>query len=53
LALHTLPFRRGVNRFTYRSSSRLFRTPSINPKQSASSTDRGHVMLGLLVPFRS
>src|SRR4030095_4861873 len=29
----------------------LLRTPSIQPKHSASSTDSGHVMLGLPLPF--
>jgi hypothetical protein len=35
----------------YRSASMLLRTPSIHPKQSASATDPGHVMLALPEPF--
>ena len=50
-ALQTLPFRRGVKRIMYRSSSMPLRIPSIQPKQSASSTDSGHVMLALPEPF--
>jgi hypothetical protein len=50
-ALHTLRARRGVNRIVYRSVSMLLRTPSIQPKQSASSTDSRQVMLGLPDPF--
>ena len=46
-ALQMLRARRGVNRIMYASASMLLRSPSIQPKQSASSTDSGHVMLGL------
>jgi hypothetical protein len=40
-----------VNRMTYRSASSDLRTPSIQPNESASSTDSGHVMLGRPEPF--
>ena len=50
-ALQMLPARRGVKRIVYRSSSMRLRTPSIHPKQSASSTDSGHVMLALPEDF--
>jgi|KBSMisStandDraft_5_1062788.scaffolds.fasta_scaffold171235_1 hypothetical protein len=43
--------RRGVKRIVYEVSPRLLRTPSIHPKHSASSTDSGHVRLGLPEPF--
>src|SRR6266568_6037650 len=46
-ALQTLPGFRLVNRIVYLASSTLFRTASIQPKQRASSTDSGHVILGL------
>src|SRR6266568_7662761 len=36
-----------VNRIVYLASSTLFRTASIQPKQSASSTDSGQLILGL------
>ncbi len=49
--LQTLPVRRGVKRIMYRSASMRLRIPSIHPKHSASSTDSGHVMLGLPDPF--
>jgi hypothetical protein len=42
---------RGVNRMEYESGPRLRRTPSIHPKHSASSTDSGHVMLGVPLCF--
>ena len=42
---------RGVKRIVYASSPRLRRTPSIQPKHSAWSTDSGQVMLGLPLPF--
>lgn len=41
--------RRGVKRIWYDVSSMRLRTPSIHPKQSASSTDSDHVMLGMPV----
>ena len=40
----------GVKRIVYASSPRLRRTPSIQPKHNASSTDSGQVMLGLPLP---
>ena len=46
LAIHFL----GVKRTVYDSSPRLRRTPSIQPKHSASSTDSSQVMLGQPVP---
>jgi hypothetical protein len=46
-ALQLLRAVRDVNRFMYRSLSRLFRTPSIQPKHRAWSTASGHVVLGL------
>ena len=49
IALQRLFGRRGVKRIVYASSPRLRRTPSIQPKHSASSTDCGHVRLGLPV----
>src|SRR5262245_4863297 len=42
---------RGVKRMLYACSPRLWRTPSIQPKHKASSTDSGHVMLGLPEAF--
>ena len=42
---------RGVKRIVYESASNARRTPSIHPTQSASSTDSGHVMLGLPLCF--
>src|SRR5207248_11592172 len=50
-ALQMLVGLRGVKRIVYASSPRLWRTPSIQPKQSASSTDSGQVMLGFPVAF--
>ena len=50
-ALHVLRALRGVKRIVYRSSSTVRRTPSIQPKHSASSTDSGQVMLGFPEPF--
>lgn len=50
-ALQMLFGLRGVKRIVYASSDRVLRTPSIQPKQSASSTDSGQVMLGLPLPF--
>ena len=50
-ALQMLVGLRGVKRMQYASASRLRRTPSIQPKHSASSTDSGQVMLGRPVPF--
>jgi hypothetical protein len=41
----------GENRIVYASSPRLLRTPSIQPNESASSTDWGQSMLGLPLPF--
>ncbi len=50
-ALHVLPRFRGVKRFLYRVSSTVCRTLSIQPKQSASSTASGQVMLGTPLAF--
>jgi hypothetical protein len=50
-ALQTLPCRRGVNLIWYLILSTRFRIPSIQPKQSASSTDSGHLMLGFPESF--
>src|SRR5262249_41652342 len=47
IALHILVGFRGEKRILYRVSSIFFRTPSIQPKQSASSTDWGQVRLGV------
>ncbi len=44
--LQIKPGRRGVKRIGYASSSMRLRTPSIQPKHRASSTDSDHVMLG-------
>src|SRR5690606_34367097 len=43
------PVRRGVKRIWYDASSMRLRTPSIQPKQSASSTDSDQDMFGLPV----
>jgi hypothetical protein len=41
---------RGVNRIVYDISSMRLRTPSIQPKHSATSTDSGQVTLGFAEP---
>jgi hypothetical protein len=51
MALQMLVGFRGVKRMVYASGPKLRRTPSIQPKQSASSTDSGQVMLGLPLAF--
>ena len=50
--LQTLSARRGVKRIAQRCSSRPLRVPSIQPRQSASSTDSGHVRPGRPEPLR-
>ena len=50
-ALQLLVGLRGVKRWMWRSPSTEFRRPSIQPKQSASSTASDHVRLGLPVCF--
>ena len=51
MALQLLPFRRGVKRCTWVSASTLFRIPSIQPTQRASSTARDQSTLGRPVAF--
>src|SRR6266702_2134228 len=46
MELQVLAGLRGVKRIMYLVSSRLFRTPSIQPKHSATCTDSGQMMLG-------
>jgi hypothetical protein len=52
IALQVLLGFRGVNRIANEVASMDFRTPSIQPKQSASSTDSGQVRLGFPEPRR-
>ena len=49
--LQILRFLRGVNRIIELSSSMPLRRPSIQPKQSASSTDSSQVMVGFPLAF--
>ena len=49
-ALQIEPVLRGVKRMEYDSSSMRLRTPSIQPKHRASSTESGQFMLGWPLP---